>query len=219
MYCLGMAPPTTWSTKWKPSPRSRGSMRMRRHAELAVAAGLLLVLALGLGLLGDRLADRRRGRPRCRPRRRTCGASRSAATARWVSPVPRRMVWWVSSTRSTTRARSSSCRRCRPVMSLSSSPLDLGRMATDRTTGSGGAAGHDDRGALGGQGVAGGGVGRAWARPRCRRPGPRPPAGPPCPAGAAGRGASASAWVRGLVRTVSGLIVPDSTRRSEILPT
>ena len=28
MYCLGMAPPTTWSTNWKPSPRSSGSMRI-----------------------------------------------------------------------------------------------------------------------------------------------------------------------------------------------
>ena len=51
MYCRGMAPPTTWSTKLEALAALERLDADRGHAELAVAAGLLLVLALGLGLL------------------------------------------------------------------------------------------------------------------------------------------------------------------------
>ena len=111
------------------------------HAELAVAAGLLLVLALGLGLLGDGLPVRGPARPRCRPRRRTCGAGARTPRPDASRPCPDRRVWCVSSTRSTTRDGSSSCSRFSPVMSLSSSPFDRGLMATDSTAGSGSGAG------------------------------------------------------------------------------
>ena len=48
-------------------------------------------------------------------------ASRSRATATWVSPQPRSTVWPVSSLRSTTSAGSSASSRCRAPDSLSSS--------------------------------------------------------------------------------------------------
>ena len=49
MNWRGMAPPTILSTNSKPPPRSQRLDPEEGHAELAVAAGLLLVLALGLG--------------------------------------------------------------------------------------------------------------------------------------------------------------------------
>ena len=55
--------------------------------------------------------------------------------ARWVSPVPRSTVWWVSSSRSTTRAGSSSCRRCSALASLSSSACVLATTAVASTGG------------------------------------------------------------------------------------
>ena len=89
-------------------PAVEGLDPQPRHAELAVAAGLLLVLALGLGLAGDGLAVGDPDVLGVDVARRTCAARRSRATARCVSPVPCSSVWWVSSLRSSTSAGSSS---------------------------------------------------------------------------------------------------------------
>ena len=80
--------------------------------------------------------------------------------ARWVSPVPRSTVWWVSSSRSTTSAGSSSWRRWSALASLSSSACVLattavastGRRLLDRV--------DVHRLALGRERVAGGGAGQ-----------------------------------------------------------
>ena len=79
--------------------------------------------------------------------------------ARCVSPVPRRTVWWVSSSRSTTSAGSSSWRRWRAPASLSSSACVFGDHRGGQHR-----CGLLDRGdvhrlALGGERVAGGGGG------------------------------------------------------------
>ena len=55
MYWRGITPPTMLSTNSKPAPLFHGLDAQRRHSELAVAAGLLLVLALGLGVGRDGL--------------------------------------------------------------------------------------------------------------------------------------------------------------------
>ena len=55
MNWLGIVPPLTASTKLKPSPRWRGRTPQVDLAELAAAAGLLLVPMVGLGLAQDRL--------------------------------------------------------------------------------------------------------------------------------------------------------------------
>ena len=79
--------------------------------------------------------------------------------ARWVSPVPRSTVWWVSSSRSTTSAGSSSWRRCSALASLSSSAWVLATTAV-ASTGAGCSIGSTWTGwPFGRQRVAGGGVG------------------------------------------------------------
>ena len=55
MNWLGIVPPLTASTKLKPSPRVSGPDPQVDLAELAAAAGLLLVPMVGLGLAEDRL--------------------------------------------------------------------------------------------------------------------------------------------------------------------
>ena len=163
----------------------------RRHAELAVAAGLLLVLALGLGLLGDGLAVGDEDVLGRRPPRRTCGPG--ARPRRPDGSRPCRAGWSGASRRPARRRGrgSSSWRRCSPVMSLSSSPLDLGRMATDSDHRLRAAATGTTTGVPLGARVSPVAVseslGTATMSPGL---GLARPAGPPCPAGAAGRGAA-----------------------------
>ena len=125
MNWRGIAPPTISSTKTKPAPRSSGSSAEVDHAELAVAARLLLVAALGLGrrgdglpvgdpqLLGDHLDPELAGEPLdddlevglpAAPQHDLVGLVVAAAPA---------------------SAGSSSWRRCRAVISRSSSPVRL----------------------------------------------------------------------------------------------
>ena len=56
MYCRGTTPPVILSSNAKPSPRGSGLHLDHRVAELAVAAGLLLVPAAGAGRRLDGLA-------------------------------------------------------------------------------------------------------------------------------------------------------------------
>ena len=55
------------------------------------------------------------------------------AMATWVSPTPRRTVWWVSSSRVTLSPGSSSSRRWRAAPSLSSSAWVWALIATARS--------------------------------------------------------------------------------------
>src|SRR5919198_714293 len=62
---------------------------------------------------------------------------RSRLISTWFSPMPHRIVWWVSALRSTRSVRSSASARARPLESFSSSPRDFGAIAIG-SSGSGG---------------------------------------------------------------------------------
>ena len=218
MNCFGIAPPTILSTNSKPAPRSSGSTRRTRDAELAVAAGLLLVLALGLGRAGDRLAVRRPSPRRSRPRRRTCGAAARRRSPGASRPCPtaasgasrRRAARTAPDPRPAAGAAPSSACPRRPWTSggsRSTAPARAARAAGSRT------------------GVPFG----ASVSPVVVSPSLATAA--MSPAGTSGSGSCSlprsvksacsfsSLCVRGLVSTASGRIVPDSTLKIETLPT
>ena len=131
MNWRGIAPPTMASDELEARTPLKRLHTQIGDAELPVTAGLLLVLALGLGRAGDRLPVRdperlgldldaelaeqllaRRSEGGCRPCR-----------TRWSDASRRRAR--------TARVMSSSCSRCRAVISLSSSPLAFGCTAID----------------------------------------------------------------------------------------
>ncbi len=63
MYCVGIAPPTTSLANSNPAPRGSGSTRKIHLAELACAAGLLLVAVVAVGAVAHRLSVRDLRRP------------------------------------------------------------------------------------------------------------------------------------------------------------
>ena len=81
MNCAGIAPPTTSSTNSKPWPRRQRLDAQVHLAELAGAAGLLLVAVMALGRTRDRLAIRDARRVRLALRRRSARVMRSSMHA------------------------------------------------------------------------------------------------------------------------------------------
>ena len=217
MNLVGIAPPTTALSKTKPPPRSRGSMRSEATPNWPWPPDCFLwrPSASPLPVIVSRYRTFTSSVSTLTP---YFLASLSRLMLRCVSPMPRSSVWCVSSSRWTWSAGSSSCSRCSALASLSSSADVWAVMATDST-----GVGRSSGGTFTGLPLAA--ACRRWSCSLSLATAPMSPAGRDCTGSVSLprsriRSCRRSSWpVRLLTRWSSGLIVPDSTLKSDTWPT